>query len=87
MPRFKIPKTFSCCIVYLHDPYYCDVKALKASVSSQNDDSILETPVVTERLWVDKYSPSSFVELLSDEHTNREVHMQDKGCNDLIINL
>ncbi|KAK1426376.1 hypothetical protein QVD17_15047 [Tagetes erecta] len=50
-------------------------KALKDSVSSQNDNDLLETPVVTERLWVDKYSPSSFVELLSDEHTNREVLM------------
>ncbi|KAI3743117.1 hypothetical protein L1987_60820 [Smallanthus sonchifolius] len=49
--------------------------ALKASVSSQIDENPLETPVVTERLWVDKYSPNSFVELLSDEHTNREVLM------------
>ena len=26
-----------------------------------------------EKLWVDKYGPKSFTELLSDEHTNREV--------------
>ncbi|RVW12365.1 hypothetical protein CK203_108092 [Vitis vinifera] len=28
--------------------------------------------VVNEQLWVDKYAPSSFTELLSDEQTNRE---------------
>ncbi|KAJ0518376.1 putative AAA+ ATPase domain, ATPase, AAA-type, core [Helianthus annuus] len=50
-------------------------KALEASVSTQIDTDLLETPVVTEQLWVDKYSPNSFVELLSDEHTNREVLM------------
>lgn len=32
-----------------------------------------ETPVVHEQLWVDKYAPNSFTELLSDEQTNREV--------------
>ncbi|XP_024983880.1 chromosome transmission fidelity protein 18 homolog [Cynara cardunculus var. scolymus] len=48
-------------------------KALQASVSSQSDANLLGTPVVNERLWVDKYSPNSFMELLSDEHTNREV--------------
>ncbi|XP_071720190.1 uncharacterized protein [Rutidosis leptorrhynchoides] len=48
-------------------------KALEVSVASQIDENISETPVVSERLWVDKYSPNSFMELLSDEHTNREV--------------
>ncbi|KAI3511528.1 hypothetical protein L1887_18682 [Cichorium endivia] len=48
-------------------------KALQASVSSQIDANYVGTPAVTERLWVDKYSPNSFMELLSDEHTNREV--------------
>ncbi|XP_023767316.1 uncharacterized protein LOC111915909 [Lactuca sativa] len=48
-------------------------KALQASVSSQVDANLVGTPVVNERLWVDKYSPNSFMELLSDEHTNREV--------------
>lgn len=33
------------------------------------------TPVVTEQLWVDKYAPNSFTELLSDEQTNREVQV------------
>ncbi|KAL4561136.1 hypothetical protein LXL04_033298 [Taraxacum kok-saghyz] len=48
-------------------------KALQASVSSEIDANLVGTPVVSERLWVDKYSPNSFMELLSDEHTNREV--------------
>lgn len=28
---------------------------------------------VHEKLWVEKYAPKSFTELLSDEQTNREV--------------
>nr|XP_043611816.1 chromosome transmission fidelity protein 18 homolog [Erigeron canadensis] len=48
-------------------------KALQASVPSQTETNNLDTPVATERLWVEKYSPNSFMELLSDEHTNREV--------------
>ncbi|KAM2991742.1 hypothetical protein FF2_044061 [Malus domestica] len=32
-----------------------------------------ETPLLHEQLWVDKYAPNSFIELLSDEQTNREV--------------
>ncbi|KAL6971104.1 hypothetical protein U1Q18_030786 [Sarracenia purpurea var. burkii] len=47
-------------------------KALQASVEGQSDE-LPETPVVSERLWVDKYAPNSFMELLSDEQTNREV--------------
>ncbi|XP_057752456.1 uncharacterized protein LOC130970398 [Arachis stenosperma] len=31
------------------------------------------TQMVHEQLWVDKYAPKSFTELLSDEQTNREV--------------
>lgn len=46
-------------------------KALQDSVSSQTDAIIPGTPVVSEQLWVDKYSPNSFMELLSDEHTYR----------------
>lgn len=48
-------------------------KALQASSEGQNDILLPETPVVHEQLWVDKYAPSSFTELLSDEQTNREV--------------
>ncbi|KAF5736657.1 chromosome transmission fidelity protein 18 [Tripterygium wilfordii] len=48
-------------------------KALQASSDVQNDVVLPETSVVYEQLWVDKYSPNSFTELLSDEQTNREV--------------
>uniref|UniRef100_J3LMA1 AAA+ ATPase domain-containing protein n=1 Tax=Oryza brachyantha TaxID=4533 RepID=J3LMA1_ORYBR len=48
-------------------------KALQESTETQNFDSCPVTPLVTEQLWVEKYSPNSFTELLSDEHTNREV--------------
>lgn len=48
-------------------------RALQASSRSQSDVILPETPVVHERLWVDKYAPNSFTELLSDEQTNREV--------------
>ncbi|KAL5990448.1 hypothetical protein ACLOJK_011350 [Asimina triloba] len=54
-----------------------DQEAFKKVLESSNhsiDDSIHPTaPVISEQLWVDKYSPSSFTELLSDEQTNREV--------------
>ncbi|XP_047324218.1 chromosome transmission fidelity protein 18 homolog [Impatiens glandulifera] len=50
-------------------------KALQASARCQNDTVLSEREVLHESLWVDKYSPSSFMELLSDEHTNREVLM------------
>ncbi|PIA36193.1 hypothetical protein AQUCO_03400244v1 [Aquilegia coerulea] len=48
-------------------------KALQAS--SESPDSVIhhEAPVVSERLWVEKYAPNSFTELLSDEQINREV--------------
>ncbi|ESQ36451.1 hypothetical protein EUTSA_v10006720mg [Eutrema salsugineum] len=48
-------------------------KALQTSSEDQNETITAETPVMHEKLWVDKYSPSSFTELLSDEQTNREV--------------
>ncbi|KAK8548044.1 hypothetical protein V6N12_060971 [Hibiscus sabdariffa] len=48
-------------------------KALEASSECQNDIILPETTVAHEQLWVDKYAPSSFTELLSDEQTNREV--------------
>lgn len=34
-----------------------------------------ETVAKHEDLWVDKYAPRSFTELLSDEQTNREVSL------------
>ncbi|XP_024047055.1 chromosome transmission fidelity protein 18 homolog isoform X2 [Citrus clementina] len=48
-------------------------KALNSSSEGQRDRSLPEKPVVHEQLWVDKYAPNSFTELLSDEQTNREV--------------
>ncbi|KAM7259687.1 hypothetical protein ACFE04_015428 [Oxalis oulophora] len=48
-------------------------KALQASSEDQTDESVQQAPVVHQRLWVDKYAPISFTELLSDEQTNREV--------------
>ncbi|KAA0049164.1 chromosome transmission fidelity protein 18-like protein [Cucumis melo var. makuwa] len=48
-------------------------KTLEASYDTQLDAMLPQEPVVHERLWVDKYAPSSFTELLSDEQTNREA--------------
>ncbi|EFH68497.1 AAA-type ATPase family protein [Arabidopsis lyrata subsp. lyrata] len=48
-------------------------KVLQASSEDQNETISAEASVMHEKLWVDKYSPSSFTELLSDEQTNREV--------------
>ncbi|KAI4342598.1 hypothetical protein MLD38_027207 [Melastoma candidum] len=49
-------------------------KALLAS-SEVGEDEITSpnAPTIFEKLWVDKYAPNSFTELLSDEQTNREV--------------
>ncbi|KAK3147725.1 hypothetical protein QOZ80_3BG0285980 [Eleusine coracana subsp. coracana] len=48
-------------------------KALQESTESLDHEVCSATPLVTEQLWVEKYAPNSFTELLSDEHTNREV--------------
>uniref|UniRef100_K4A5L2 AAA+ ATPase domain-containing protein n=1 Tax=Setaria italica TaxID=4555 RepID=K4A5L2_SETIT len=48
-------------------------KALQESTDSLDNEASSATPLVTEKLWVEKYAPNSFTELLSDEHTNREV--------------
>ncbi|XP_057783612.1 uncharacterized protein LOC131001284 [Salvia miltiorrhiza] len=49
-------------------------KALQGSVEGDSTEVVPSTsPVTTEQLWVEKYAPSSFTELLSDEKTNREV--------------
>lgn len=50
------------------------VKALQGSVEGDMIEVVPSiAPVTTEQLWVEKYAPSSFTELLSDEKTNREV--------------
>ncbi|KAH6786798.1 P-loop containing nucleoside triphosphate hydrolases superfamily protein [Perilla frutescens var. hirtella] len=49
-------------------------KALQGSVEDDMAEVVLSTaPVASEQLWVEKYAPCSFTELLSDEKTNREV--------------
>ncbi|WJX17347.1 hypothetical protein P8452_07276 [Trifolium repens] len=48
-------------------------KTLAASSESQSVVDVPETPTVHEKLWVEKYAPKSFTDLLSDEQTNREV--------------
>lgn len=49
------------------------LKALEASSEDLNEANLPIGTVVNEQLWVDKYAPSSFTELLSDEQTNRQV--------------
>lgn len=50
------------------------LQALQDSAEVQRDVTLAKIPATKERLWVDKYAPRSFTELLSDEQTNREVH-------------
>ncbi|PKA48644.1 hypothetical protein AXF42_Ash021053 [Apostasia shenzhenica] len=48
----------------------------KASLNNRESSSHatqLTVPIASEQLWVEKYAPCSFTELLSDEQTNREV--------------
>ena len=49
------------------------IQALQDSSETQHDTLMQDELVSAEQLWVDKYSPDLFTELLSDEHTNREV--------------
>ncbi|KAK3019198.1 hypothetical protein RJ639_002970 [Escallonia herrerae] len=49
-------------------------KVLQASAECHSDMALPKAAAAAnEQLWVDKYAPSSFMELLSDEQTNREV--------------
>ncbi|KAF3792213.1 Chromosome transmission fidelity protein [Nymphaea thermarum] len=49
------------------------LKACDTSAGSIDDTANLLEVTNNEQLWVDKYAPRSFTELLSDEKTNREV--------------
>lgn len=72
--------------IYFHNPgdyklfktwlttFQLAVKALQESTESLDHEVCSVAPLVTEQLWVEKYAPNSFTELLSDEHTNREVN-------------
>lgn len=53
------------------------LQALHASSEGSGDVVLDETQMVHqhEKLWVDKYAPNSFTELLSVEQTNREVRL------------
>ncbi|EPS63928.1 chromosome transmission fidelity protein 18, partial [Genlisea aurea] len=48
-------------------------KAVQESVEGPTEVVAAKTFVDDEKLWVEKFSPKSFTELLSDEKTNREV--------------
>ncbi|XP_078174461.1 P-loop containing nucleoside triphosphate hydrolases superfamily protein [Carex rostrata] len=60
-------------------------KALQDSIESTDGDQAEAETIATEQLWVDKYAPSSFTELLSDEHTNREVLLWLKQWDSLVF--
>ncbi|QHO16055.1 Ubiquinone biosynthesis protein [Arachis hypogaea] len=47
---------------------------MEASLEGQSYLDVPASQMVHEQLWVDKYAPKSFTELLSDEQTNRERH-------------
>lgn len=51
-----------------------NMKALKDSFGSADQLPHATINQADDQLWVDKYSPNSFKELLSDERTNREVN-------------
>lgn len=55
------------------------MKALNSSSEDQSEVSLPEKPMMHEQLWVDKYAPNSFTELLSDEQTNREVYCKNSS--------
>lgn len=48
-------------------------QACHATTEGTSDENYVCSQTTTEQLWVEKYAPKSFTELLSDEQTNREV--------------
>ncbi|XP_060179016.1 uncharacterized protein LOC132609167 isoform X4 [Lycium barbarum] len=67
-----------------HDQF---TKALEASSEDLNEANLPIGTVVNEQLWVDKYAPSSFTELLSDEQTNRQVLMWLKQWDSCVFGV
>ncbi|XP_014511030.1 chromosome transmission fidelity protein 18 homolog isoform X2 [Vigna radiata var. radiata] len=61
------------------------LKALEASSEGQSVPDVPEVQMVNEQLWVDKYAPKSFTELLSDEQTNREVLLWLKQWDSVVF--
>lgn len=48
-------------------------QACHAMTEGTSDENHVCSQTTSEQLWVEKYAPKSFTELLSDEKTNREV--------------
>ncbi|CAO2822484.1 unnamed protein product [Amaranthus hypochondriacus] len=77
--KFTMPPNFSgiisesVCLLLQKAEQDALMKALQDSSEVQNPLSPSDTSIMTEELWVNKYAPRSFTELLSDELTNREV--------------
>ncbi|XP_027767712.1 chromosome transmission fidelity protein 18 homolog [Solanum pennellii] len=67
-----------------HDQF---TKALEASSEDLSEANLPIGAVVNEKLWVDKYAPSSFTELLSDEQTNRQVLMWLKQWDSCVFGV
>ncbi|MCD7456580.1 Subunit of a complex with Ctf18p [Datura stramonium] len=67
-----------------HDQF---TRALEASSEDVNEANLPIGTVVNEQLWVDKYAPSSFTELLSDEQTNRQVLMWLKQWDSCVFGV
>ncbi|KAJ8483655.1 hypothetical protein OPV22_016140 [Ensete ventricosum] len=62
-------------------------KALQDSLGSRDQPTQAIPHMVDEQLWVEKYAPSSFKELLSDERTNREVLLWLKQWDSSLLNI
>ncbi|KAL1368046.1 hypothetical protein HN51_022146 [Arachis hypogaea] len=60
-------------------------KTMEASLEGQSYLDVPATQMVHEQLWVDKYAPKSFTELLSDEQTNREVLLWLKQWDSVVF--
>ncbi|MED6218397.1 hypothetical protein PIB30_026360 [Stylosanthes scabra] len=58
---------------------------MEASLECQSVLDVPATQMVHEQLWVDKYAPKSFTELLSDEQTNREVLLWLKQWDSVVF--
>ncbi|KAM3327037.1 chromosome transmission fidelity protein 18 isoform X1 [Capsicum chacoense] len=67
-----------------HDQF---TKALEASSEDPSEANLPVGTVVNEQLWVEKYAPSSFTELLSDEQTNRQVLMWLKQWDSCVFGV
>eukprot|EP00981_Chlorochromonas_danica_P007614 scaffold1829_cov194-Ochromonas_danica.AAC.3 len=60
-------------------------KLLRASTFSSSSSQVLTSDKPSDQLWVDKYSPKSFLQLLSPEKTNRAVLMALKRWDKFVF--